>query len=370
MRQIGANELRLGETLPWDVYGGDGKLLARKGYQLTSERQIDSLVQRGKVVKEERVREVEQAPSVLRMLNGATQRLQMVLTEVAQGRSSNARMRLEEIAVAVASAAELHQEVALACILHNQCAAPYAARHSIDTAIVALMVARALDKGPAELMTVTLAALTMNVGMLEHQERLQASASPLSEQDTALIRSHPETSVAKLKLAGISNQAWLDCVLQHHEAENGSGYPHGKKAEDISDAARIVALADRYCARVSSRSYRKSMVPNAALRDILIEGKTTTDAQLAAVFIRELGIYPIGTFVRLLNGEIGVVTRKGVSTTTPIVDALVGPRGAPLDVIIRRDTQNERHSIREVLSEAQAAISFRLDQLWGRVAAA
>ncbi len=370
MRQIGAGELRVGETLPWDVYGDGGGLLARKGYQLTCDRQIESLVQRGKVTLVEQVREVEQAPSVLRMLNGATQRLQMVLGEMAQGRSQNARARLDEIALTIAAATDLHQDVALACILHNQSAGPYAVRHSVDTAIVALLVARALKKTPQEMMTVTLAALTMNIGMLDHQERMQASAEPLTEHDMALIRSHPETGVAKLKLAGITDQAWLACVLLHHETENGSGYPHGKQAAEIPDSARIVALADRYCARVSARCYRKSMVPNLALRDILLEGKTTTDAQLAAVFIRELGIYPIGTFVRLLNGEIGVVTRKGVNTTTPIVDALVGPRGAPLDVIIRRDTQNDRHSIREVLNEAQAAIRFRLDQLWGRVASA
>ena len=127
---------------------------------------------------------------------------------------------------------------------------------------------------------------------MKHQERMQASSAPLSEDDAALIRSHLDTGAALLRQAGIDDQAWLDCVLLHHENENGTVYPFGKQAADIPDAARIVSLADRYCARVSSRSYRKSMVPNAALRDILLEGKTTTDAQLAAVFIREMGIYP------------------------------------------------------------------------------
>jgi hypothetical protein len=119
---------------------------------------------------------------------------------------------------------------------------------------------------------------------------------------------------------------------------------------------------------VSARSYRKSLVPNAALRDIMIEGKDTIDPGLASTFIKELGIYPIGTFVRLENGEIGVVTAKGSSSTTPIVDALVGPRGAPLDAVIKRDTSKALHSVREVLSEYQAAIGFNLDQLWGPVA--
>jgi HD-GYP domain-containing protein (c-di-GMP phosphodiesterase class II) len=368
MRTICAGELEVGDSLPWDVYGEGGGLLARKGYMISNDNQIANLVQRGLIVKEAKVREAEETPSVLRMLNSAIQRLQLVLAAIATGRAVSARGRLEDIARDIAAAIDLHADVALACILHNQDASPYAVRHSVDTAIVSLLVARALKKPPHELMTTALGALTMNVGMLEHQERMQSSSAPLSEDDAALIRAHPEAGAALLRRAGIDDRAWLHCVLLHHETGNGTGYPFGKRVDEIPDAARIVSLADRYCARVSSRSYRKSMVPNAALRDILLEGKTTTDAQLAGVFIRELGVYPIGTFVRLLNGEIGVVTRKGANTATPIVDALVGPRGAPLEVIIRRDTQNDRHSIREVLNEAQAAIGFRLDQLWGRVA--
>ena len=114
------------------------------------------------------------------------------------------------------------------------------------------------------------------------------------------------------------------------------------------------------------------MLPNAALRDILLE-KHTLDGQLAAVLIRELGIYPIGTFVRLLNGEIGVVSRKGLQSTTPHVESVVGPRGAPLDVFLQRDTKSELNGIREVLSTAQVGAlrpPLRMEQVWGRVAAA
>ncbi|MES2127811.1 MAG: HD domain-containing phosphohydrolase [Pseudomonadota bacterium] len=369
LRAINPGELEVGKPLPWDVYGDGGGLLAKKGHQIANDNQIESLVKRGKVAFEEkRSQRAEDPPSVLRILNAVNRRLQMLLAEIALGRCVQAATKLEETARLVICAVELHPDVALATILHNQQAGPYAVRHSIDTAIVAMLVARAMKKTPEEVMTVTLAALTMNVGMLEHQERMQGTAAPLSTDDAALIREHPEAGVHLLERAGIRDRAWLDCVLLHHENENGTGYPKGMQSAQIPELAKIISLSDRYCARVSARAYRKQMVPNQALRDILLEGKTTIDAQLAAVFIRELGVYPIGTFVRLLNGEIGVVTRKGRSTTTPIVDALVGPRGAPLDVIIRRDTHEERHAIREVLNETQAAIGFNLDQLWGRVA--
>jgi HD-GYP domain-containing protein (c-di-GMP phosphodiesterase class II) len=371
MREITQNELEVGKPLPWDVYGDGGGLLARKGYEISSMKQIENLLKRGRVAKDEAVRTAfEEPPSVLRMLNLTNRRLQLVLAEISLGRATNTRLKLDDIARSVMAAVDLHADVALACILHNQQAGPYCVRHSLDTAIVSLLLARAMKLPPDQLMLAVLGALTMNVGMLEHQERLQHTQNPLSTDDCGLIRQHPQIGADMLRRAGIEDQGLIDCVLMHHENENGTGYPGKLKGDEIPMVAKIVSLADRYCARVSSRSYRKPMLPNAALRDILLEGKSTVSSQLAAVFIQELGCYPIGTLVRLLNGEIGVVTRKGLNTTTPIVDALVGPRGAPLEVLIRRDTKNDNHAIREVLNEAQASIMVKLDQLWGRVAAA
>lgn len=75
-----------------------------------------------------------------------------------------------------------------------------------------------------------------------------------------------------------------------------------------------------------------------------------------------------GSYVRLLNGEIGVVTCKGLNSTTPYVHALIGPRGARLGVPLRRDTRHDLHAIREVLSAARAGAAFRPEQLWGRAA--
>ena len=368
MRSILQGELEIGQPLPWDIFGDGGNLLARKGYVLISEGQIDNLVKRGRVVQDAPKAVVAQPPSVVRMLNAANRRLQVLLAELTQGGALDMRKKLAEVANVIVVAVDLHADVALACILHNQRVGPYAVRHSIDTAVVSLLVARAMNKSAQDISALMMAALTMNVGMFQHQDRMQTMREPLTEDDFKMIHQHPALGVGLLKQAGVTDLAWLDCVLMHHENENGSGYPNNKTAPEISECAKLLSLADRYCARVSARAYRKPMLPNAALRDILLEGQSTIDPKLAAFFIRVLGIYPIGTFVRLLNGEIGVVTRKGVNTTTPIVDSLVGPRGAPLEVVLRRDTKDERHAIREVLTEDQAAILFSLDQLWGRVA--
>jgi HD-GYP domain-containing protein (c-di-GMP phosphodiesterase class II) len=364
IRRLGRGELRIGEPLAWDVYGENGALLVRRGYVPSSDAQADSLAGRGFIedVAAETAAATAEPLSVLRLLNQAIAQLEPLLQRIAAGGGA-VQAGLEQVALLVAQAVELDADVASACILHNQRAAPYAVRHGVDTAVVARIVAGAMKRPAAEMLSMTLAALTMNVATLRLQD-----ARGLTDEEKAQVRSHPERGAALLRQAGIADPLWLECVLAHHENEDGTGYPRVLVGDAIAFPAKLLALADRYCARVSDRPFRKPMLPNAALRDILLETRHAHDAHLGAVLIRELGIYPVGTFVRLLNGEVAVVSRKGLQSTTPWVQSFIGPRGAPLDVLLQRDTRGERSGIRDVLGADQVHAPIRMDQVWGRTA--
>jgi len=316
----------------------------------------------------------KEPPSVLRKLNAAYLELHTLLQAAAQRAAPpDFRRKLDDIAAKIHAALDLNTDIATASVLHNQHQASYAARHSVNTALLATLLARAKQRPAQEVMTVTLAALTMNLGMLEHHQRWHDSKGRLDSADRARLLAHPEHSVALLREAGIGDAAWLACVLHHHENEDGSGYPLGKVGAQIPFTAKLVALADRYCARVSERSYRKAYAPNGALRDMLMETGLALDSNLVGLLLRELGVYPIGTYVRLMNGEVGVVVRRGLQSTTPLVDAVIGARRTPLEVFLRRDTRTPLYSIREVLSNAQmarlGAPPLRMEQVWGRQAA-
>lgn len=366
IRRLTHGDIRIGELLAWDVFGDNGALLVRKGFLPSSDAQVDNLVERGSIddpAVTAAAAPAAEPPSVLRLLNHAVAELEPLLHRIAAGGGS-VQAELEQVALLVIQAVDVNPEVAAACILHNQQAAAYAVRHCVDTAVVAQIVARAVKRPAGEMLAMTLAALTMNVGML----RLQDERGQLSDDEKALVRAHPERGAALLRQAGIADPIWLDCVLSHHENEDGSGYPRGLAGDAIALPAKLIALADRYCARVSDRPFRKPMLPNAALRDILLEARHALDAQLGAVLIRELGIYPVGTYVRLLNGEVGVVSRKGLNSTTPYVQSIIGPRGAPLEVFLQRDTRGDLSAIRDVLSAEQVDAQIRMDQVWGRSA--
>lgn len=374
IRKVTAADLKLGMLIPWNVYGENGVLLVRKGHMITSANQIAYLIERGSFEDHDDKPESQQPASALCKLNAAYVELPILLNAVAQRAAPpGLRRKLEDIVTMIHDAVHLSADIATASIMHNQQQASYAARHSVNTAVVATIMARARKRSRDEILAITLAALTMNVGMQEYHQRWQDSGAALDPADRARMLAHPERSVELLRAAGIQDEAWLSCVLHHHENEDGTGYPLGKVGAQIPLPAKLLALADRYCARVSERNYRPTMTPNAALRDILLETRTTLDSNLASLMIRELGIYPIGTYVRMINGEVGVVSRRGLQSTTPHVESVIGPRGAPLDVFLQRDTRNELHTIREVLSNAQvaalAAPPLRMEQVWGRAAA-
>lgn len=305
-------------------------------------------------------------PSVLQMVNGAHRALEQVLFNL--GGDADVQSRILDIARSLTAAVDANPDIALGCILLNQEEGSYAVRHCIDSAVVALLVARALGEMPSETLTTMAATLTMNVGMLPSQEQLQSRLNAISQAELAKIHQHPLQSVDMLRAAGVSDDEWLTYVLLHHENEDGSGYPHGRKGDEIPLNAKIIALADRYCARVSSRSYRKSLLPNEALSDILLVDHHSVDPMLTTCFIRVLGIYPTGAVVRLANGEIGVVAGKGSSSTTPIVHALVSQDGAHLPVPQRRDTGLQQYAVREMLSEERAGVRFSMQQVWGEEA--
>lgn len=373
--RISMADLVVGEPLPWDVFDANGRLLLSRGYVVERNHQVEALVERGLFVDAKSmgkkpaapVSKPVELPSVLRMVNAANKQLQPLLFNLAN--EANAQERLLEVAAVVRKAVYANAEIALGTILLNQNIGSYPVRHCIDCAIVSTLVARALNKPEDDILITAAAALTMNIGMIRLQEKLQNSAEPLTSEESQTIKHHPVASANLLKQAGVTRSDWLTYVLTHHENEDGSGYPFKKSGQDIPASAKIISIADRYCARVSARSYRKSLLPNAALRDILLADKKNIDPTLTTCFIRELGIYPIGTFVKLESGEVGVVTGKGESTTTPAVHALIGPRGAPLAFPIKRETAKKLHGIREVMSAEQADIRFSMQQLWGDEAA-
>lgn len=310
--------------------------------------------------------------SVLHLLNACNRRLERLLENLHAEREAEGALR--EIAADVVQAVDLQPDIALACILLNQIAGAYAVRHCIETAVVVVVMARRLDKSATDTQTLTAAALTMNVGMLRHQDTFQNKHTPLSSEEKAIVRRHPEDSVNLLQCAGVQDEEWMSCVLLHHENDDGSGYPAGVASPEVTLNAKLLSLADRYCAQVSARNYRRSILSDQALRNLRDDRDSPVDVHLFHIFSNELGDYPPGCLVRLVNGETAVVSRRGGDGDSDHgsrhrdgalhVHSLRDAAGAALTPPLLRTAQGD-HAIAAALGEDEAAIRFSMKQIWG-----
>jgi HD-GYP domain-containing protein (c-di-GMP phosphodiesterase class II) len=363
-RRINLSDLQFGQPLAEDLVNAGGLVILRRGETLLDNGQIERLLQTGLYLGTAS----PNSPSVLRQLNDLDRQLERLFTALSQ--KSEVEGELRRIAQHLIAAVELNRDIALACILLNQIGGTYSVRHCIETAIIAWLVAQALGKPSDEQVRIVAACLSMNVGMMRHQDQMQNQRASLSQEEAQLVRSHPEQGVELLKHAGVEDAEWLQYVLAHHECEDGSGYPEGKTAEQIPQNAKIIALADRYCAWVSARNYRKSLLPDRALQEAFVNHPSMINPELAQVFIDQLGPYPPGSYVRLKNGEIGVVSQRPREGQAHLVHVLIDAKGVPLlPYPIAREADGPLFQIKEGLHEDEAAIRFGMKQVWGQQAA-
>jgi HD-GYP domain-containing protein (c-di-GMP phosphodiesterase class II) len=367
-RRIAAYEITIGTVMPCDAYDEQGRLLLKKGSRVTSSTQIDGLIERGLFVAEHvsgRAMNVveESTPSAVACILDARWRLQVACA--AEGANGDFPGQILHIYNLIAAGCRLHQDAALATALWHR-DGRYSIRHSVDCAVACYVIGAALKMEEQELVATVAAALTMNVSVLALQDDLQAQREPLSAEQKATIQNHPEASVAVLRARGVRDELWLQAVLSHHEAIDGSGYRHGRKGDQIPVPAQLVSLADIYCARISSRSYRPALRPNAALRKLFLDQSKKVRDGLASQFIKAIGVFPPGTPVRLESGEIGVVTERRQNANTPGVSVIIGPRGMPVAVPVRRETSRPTYGVRDVMDWGDVGAMPPMQTLWGK----
>jgi len=208
------------------------------------------------------------------------------------------------------------------------------------------------------------AALLSNVAMIDLQEALQRQQTPLTDEQKEQIRLHPVMAIDLMLDAGIQDDLLFNAVLHHHEKYDGSGYPGTLRGDDIPLIVRTIALADTYSAMIAPRIYRGHILARDALREIFLKRGSAIDGDLAQLIIKELGVFPPGAFVKLHNGETALVIKRGANATNPLVQSVVGPRGAPLPTPIKRDCNDSRYAIHEMVVRDRVAV-LDLHKLWG-----
>ena len=187
----------------------------------------------------------------------------------------------------------------------------YLYTHSLNTAILSAILGRYIGLSREAVEELSMTAMLMNIGQLWLPKNLMNKRGKLSKDEFQKVKFHPLKGCEYL--AGQdSPQTIIDSIKAHHEKYDGSGYPQGLSGNEIPQFARIISICDSYDALTSDRPYRVAMTPNSAIKHLYSMANTSFHPRYLESFIKCVGIYPVGCFVKLSDGRYGVVV-----TNTP-----------------------------------------------------
>jgi len=201
----------------------------------------------------------------------------------------------------------------------------------VNVAILAVKIGQGIGYGEADLTRLALAACLHDVGTTTVPRHILEKPGALSPEELAIIRQRPEKGFRMLQLLGPEFD-WVGVVaLQHHERDDGSGYPQGLKGDQIHEYAKVVGLADVYESLTHPRPFQKRRVPLDAVKEIMTTNRHMFPTPILKGLIQGLSTFPVGSLVRLNSRETArVVATNPAFPMRPVVEVLTGPRGERL----------------------------------------
>lgn len=179
--------------------------------------------------------------------------------------------------------------------------------HAIDSCALAMTFGRHLGLPRENLFNLGLGALLFDVGKMKLPEGLLTKPGQLSTEEMQVMKKHVGYGVEIVSKMQGTGMEVIDMVGTHHERFDGSGYPMGARGTGIPMFGRIAGILDCYDAMTSDRSYRKAVSPHHALRVLYSGCNTAFQEELVEQFIQCLGVYPTGSLVEMVSGEVGIV---------------------------------------------------------------
>lgn len=191
----------------------------------------------------------------------------------------------------------------------------YTYMHSVAVCALMVMLARRLKLSEAETREAGMAGLVHDVGKAVMPLEVLNKPGPLTPEEYAVMKGHPQAGHRLLLEADGVGEGELDVCLHHHEKIDGRGYPHGLEGEAISLLARMAAVCDVYDAITSNRPYKPGWDPAHAVQKMAQWSRDGHfDDAIFQAFVKGIGIYPIGSLVKLSSGRLAVIVDQSAST--------------------------------------------------------
>ncbi|MBU2547332.1 MAG: HD-GYP domain-containing protein [Proteobacteria bacterium] len=271
----------------------------------------------------------EELPRARQAYERALEVTRSLIMDVRAGRKINVEQVQENVDQMIDSV--FRNRDAMVAILKLKTYDEYTFTHSINVATLAVAAARDLGFERERLMALGVGGIFHDVGKTGIPSIILNKPDRLTDEEFDVIKRHPAIGHELMTAYGQLSPAALEVVRHHHERLDGTGYPDGLSGQKVNAYIIVSGMADIYDALSSDRVYHKGRPPHEALKILFsLRGKHFPESWVDR-FIQSIGIYPVGTTVRMNTDEIGVVVSVNhANTLRPKVRLVLSPSGQPV----------------------------------------
>ncbi|MBZ0091961.1 MAG: HD-GYP domain-containing protein [Sulfuricellaceae bacterium] len=358
VRECGIAELWIDSSKGLDVVVGE----SREQVEAQVEQVLMATARRDEAPKQVSMAE-ELARAAKICAKGKTAVVSM-FQEVRMGKAVDAEAAgalVEEI-----SASVIRNPGALISLARLKSADDYTYMHSVAVCALMVALARQLKLDESQTREVGMAGLLHDMGKAFSPHEVLNKPGKLTDDEFAIMKQHPAEGHKVLLEGGALGEIPLDVCLHHHEKMDGSGYPDRLPGDKISLYAKMGAVCDVYDAITSNRPYKSGWDPAESIRKMTEWCKGHFDERVFQAFVKSIGIYPVGSLVRLESGRLAVVMEQSEkSLVTPTVKVFFSTKSQthikPEVLALSRPGAQEKIVARE---EAAKWGIKNLEQLW------
>lgn len=205
--------------------------------------------------------------------------------------------------------------------------------HSINVATYSIICGASLNLTNEQLRLLGQAALLHDIGKTAIDINILNKRDKLTDAEFAEIKRHPEAGYRMLQQNPDIASVVRAAVYEHHENEDGSGYPRHLKSKDIHLFAKIIHVADVYDAMISKRAYKDEMNPSDVMEYLMANVDTMFDKRIIETFIAHVAPYPIGVTVELSNGQLALVIKNHPTFLARPIVRMLDSEGGDIDLL-------------------------------------
>lgn len=238
--------------------------------------------------------------------------------------------------------------------------------HSLKSTILAIAIALQLHMPLSKMIDLGVCCILHEIGMLQLPPQIYMGTKQLTPGEKAMISKHPVYSYSILKTLNFPTSIQLG-TLEHHEKENGTGYPRRLPSDKISFNAKVISVVCSYEAITSKRNYKSERSSIDAIVEMLLNKNNAYSQEIIKALLYTVSLYPIGSYVYLKNRKVAIVTDTDPDNPkNPIVELVTEKNadGSPITLktsnpdyaILRTLSKQERDDVLKIINEKRRLI--------------